>query len=566
MDGDATGVRIEMRPAFDGMVATSISTVILGVAALYAFFAGAHLLILPAGVAGVMVALAGGASVLCGVTYWVVCRQGVAPQWAHPLAAGVVLVMLINSLVHLWLLADPLQTTNLLLILVGVSCVFLSRTWSVAVALVAVVGWAIIAWNSPPDPAWTHFGFALLTALVISWVVLTARRRVLGSLEEMRLLDRRRQAELAEALEQARQTQERLQEVNRDLNRAKDEAEAANQAKSIFLANMSHEVRTPMNAVIGLTDLVLDSSLEDQQRRYLETARSSALELLRLLGDILDFSKVEAGQLDLEQIAFEPRQLSDQIIATFARQAEDKSIDLHCEINGDIPPMVVGDPGRLRQILVNLLSNAIKFTERGRVTLRIEFCGIEGDQVELGFSVEDSGIGIETSKQADIFEAFVQADGSTTRLYGGTGLGLAITAQLVRLMGGEIGVESQPGHGSRFFCTALFGTDLFASGQPAGQPAAQMLAAVALRVLLAEDNPVNQMVAKAQLEKLGHTVRVVGDGKHVLEVLDQEAVDLVLMDLQMPHMDGYEATECIRRRPRFADPYNCPDRPCPPRG
>ncbi len=410
----------------------------------------------------------------------------------------------------------------------------------------------------------------------------------------------------------ARKTDEtKLREYAQELERKNEQMEAAlttareaTQLKGRFLATMSHEIRTPLNGVLGMTDLLLGTALKTEQQEYAETIKRSATSLLALINDILDLSRIEAGRLETRQVAFSLKMLLEETVSPFALQARAKGLEFRLEIAPNVPATVVSDRERLAQVLNNLLGNAIKFTDRGRIGLTAVLAGESDDTIQVQFMVHDTGIGIAEEDHVRIFERFTQADTSNTRKYGGTGLGLAISKELVELLGGEIGVESELDRGSRFWFTVELGKPGQVAESPAPKPAASVKAAPQAarphikvtipspaphgqaaasppkastagrtagpkrdglanltaavlghsqqkqRVLLAEDNQVNQRITVRLLEKLGLAVDAVANGREAVDAASKKNYGLILMDCQMPEMDGFEATAVIRNRER----------------
>ncbi|MFN7935823.1 MAG: ATP-binding protein [Bryobacteraceae bacterium] len=382
-------------------------------------------------------------------------------------------------------------------------------------------------------------------------------RRIQRKRAELELAVTERTIELQREKNRTEREKQTVEQQKREIEHLLEQAREVARLKDEFLANVSHEIRTPMNGILGMTSLALQTSLRPDQREFLECARSSGEALLSLLNDILDFSKIEANRLEFESVNFSPRSLVEDCVRTVRPSIGGKNIRLEWDVEAGVPATVQGDPTRVRQILLNLLSNAVKFTTEGFVSLRLSVHALERDWTKLLFRVIDTGEGIAPDKHKVIFEAFRQADGSTTRRFGGTGLGLAICERLVQLMGGEIHVESELGRGSEFsFCIPFLNS---AAGTAPPKPSPGELGRLALvlqgreeakvlRVLVAEDNPINQKLVVRMLERQGHEVEVASDGKQAYLLTGHKHYDLVLMDVQMPELDGLQATRLIRER------------------
>lgn len=373
-------------------------------------------------------------------------------------------------------------------------------------------------------------------------------------------LHRRFEMELLKSEERLHRALDEQKQAAEELRRAKDAAEAANRAKGEFVANISHELRTPMNSIIGMTGLALEEELPPPAREQIKTVESSAAVLLELLNQILDFSRLESGQFNLEWIPFNLRETVRDAVQSLAVKAQAKGLELRSQVDAEAPDRIVGDPLRLRQVLVNLLDNAIKFTASGHVAVEVAVQPNSRMRPTLLFSVSDTGIGIAPEVQERIFAPFTQADASTTRSYGGTGLGLAISSNLVELMGGRLWVHSELGYGSTFFFAVMLSVSMDHDRLPRDsavecQTPTPELHARSLRVLVAEDTPANQRLIAQILQKRGHQTDVAADGREAVAMARTHHYDVVLMDIQMPVMDGFQAAIALRALHQPGQPH-----------
>ncbi|MEX2589932.1 MAG: ATP-binding protein, partial [Chitinophagales bacterium] len=534
---------------------TSLKPTAFGLTVLSAFFTFYNYFLLQGPEKWIILALTSFATTVYFALFLILRKENALYNYTSLLTGVIFILPYFNTLLHMWLYNDPLQTSNILLLHVGVGIIVIKRSWFAGIITITTLVWLIIAVQLGFSSEWGHYVFSLIAAIILAFIANSIIQLNFKNLEEARETEQQQNKELKVAKTELEKQSEELKTSLVKVEQAKEIALQASKAKENFLSTMSHELRTPLNAVIGLTNLLVENNPREDQLDDLETLQFSADNLLSLINDILDFSKIEAGKIQLEQVSFRPEKLLDNLQRSFQNKAQEKGIKLSFEIDQLPAEVLIGDPVRLTQIMNNLISNALKFTDKGTVKFNCKLIDTKEDHLILRWEVQDTGIGIPKEKQKAIFEAFEQADSNTTRKFGGTGLGLSITRKLVQLMGGELKVESEENKGALFYFTITLKlaknqqdqTKVKIDDKKASSKSTQLPELPKnIKVLIVEDNEINIKVVSKILKNNGVAHEIVKDGSSACQLIQNKQYHLVLMDLQMPIMDGYEATKNIR--------------------